>query len=99
MFPGAGVSYQTAAAFSACQILLEAVRRAGSLDGDKVREALAKYEANTAFGAYRVDQTGFQLAHKMIMFQWQDGKKAIVWPEELAAERPRFPTPPWNRRQ
>jgi branched-chain amino acid transport system substrate-binding protein len=99
MFPGAGVSYQTAAAFSACQILLEAVRRAGSLDADKVRDALATYEANTAFGAYRVDQTGFQLAHKMIMFQWQDGKKVIVWPEELAAERPRFPTPPWNKRQ
>jgi branched-chain amino acid transport system substrate-binding protein len=98
MFPGAGISYQTAAAFSACQILLEAVRRAGSLDGDPVRDALSKYEANTTFGAYRVDETGFQLAHKMIMFQWQDGKKVIVWPEELAAERPRFPTPPWNRR-
>lgn len=99
MFPGAGISYQTAAAFSACQILLEAVKRAGSIEADKVRDALAKYEANTAFGAYRVDQTGFQLAHKMIMFQWQDGKKVIVWPEELAAERPRFPTPPWNKRQ
>jgi branched-chain amino acid transport system substrate-binding protein len=99
MFPGAGVSYQTAGAYGACQILIEAVRRAGSLDGDKVRDALVKYEANTAFGAYRVDPTGFQLAHKMIMFQWQDGKKVIVWPEELAAERPRFPTPPWNKRQ
>lgn len=99
MFPGAGISYQTAAAFSACQILLEAVKRAGSLEADRLREALAKYEANTAFGAYRVDATGFQLAHKMIMFQWQKGKKIIVWPEELAAERPQFPTPPWKMRQ
>lgn len=98
MFPGAGISYQTAAAYGACTILLEAVRRVGFLDRDKVRDALASFEGNTAFGAYRVDQTGFQLAHKMIMFQWQDGKKVIVWPEELAADRPRFPTPPWNKR-
>ena len=41
---------------------------------------------------------GFQTAHKMVVFQWQDGKKAIVWPEELAADRPRFPTPPWSKR-
>jgi branched-chain amino acid transport system substrate-binding protein len=98
MFPGAGVSYQTAAAYSSCHILLEAIRRAGSVDRNKVRDALSKFEDNTAFGAYRVDGAGFQLAHKMIMFQWQDGKKAIVWPEELAADRPRFPTPPWSKR-
>jgi branched-chain amino acid transport system substrate-binding protein len=99
MFPGAGVSYQTAAAYSACQILLEAIKQANSLDRDRVRDALLTYETNTTFGAYRVDQTGFQLAHKMIVFQWQDGKKAIVWPEELAADRPRFPTPAWSQRR
>ena len=41
---------------------------------------------------------GFQIAHKMLMFQWQDGKKAIVWPEELAPVKARFPTPPWSQR-
>jgi hypothetical protein len=30
--------------------------------------------------------------------QWQDGKKVIVWPEELAPGKPRFPTPPWSQR-
>jgi branched-chain amino acid transport system substrate-binding protein len=98
MYPGVGASYQTAAAFAACQVLLDAVKRAGSLDRDKVRDAILKFDGNTAFGAFRVDPEGFQIAHKMLMFQWQDGKKAIVWPEELAADRPRFPTPPWNKR-
>jgi len=51
-----------------------------------------------AFGAFKVDQGGFQIAHKMVMFQWQDGKKAIVWPEELAPGRARFPTPPYSQR-
>jgi branched-chain amino acid transport system substrate-binding protein len=53
---------------------------------------------NTVYGAYKVDEGGFQTAHKMVLFQWQDGKKVIVWPEELAADRPRFPTPPWKQR-
>ena len=28
----------------------------------------------TAFGDYKVDQDGFQTAHKMVMLQWQDGR-------------------------
>jgi len=39
-----------------------------------------------------------QIAHKMITFQWQDGKKVIVWPEELASGKARFPTSPWSQR-
>jgi hypothetical protein len=34
----------------------------------------------------------------MLLFQWQDGQKVIVWPEELAPGKPRFPTPPWSQR-
>jgi hypothetical protein len=32
------------------------------------------------------------------MFQWQDGKKAIVWPDDLAPAKPRAPTPRWKER-
>jgi branched-chain amino acid transport system substrate-binding protein len=39
-----------------------------------------------------------QVAHKMVLFQWQDGKKVIVWPEELAPGKARFPPPPWSQR-
>ena len=35
---------------------------------------------NTAYGAFRVDRDGVQIGHKMLLFQWQDGKKVIVWP-------------------
>ena len=35
---------------------------------------------------------------KMLIVQWQDGKKVIVWPEELAPVKARFPTPPWSQR-
>ena len=56
------------------------------LDSEKLREAILKMDHNT------------EIAHKPVTFQWQDGKKAIVWPEELAANPPRFPTPPWSQR-
>jgi len=97
-FPGAGFSYQTVAGYGGCQIFVEAIRRAGSLDSGRIRDAILKFDTHTAYGAFKVDEGGFQTAHKMVTFQWQDGKKVIVWPEELAADRPRFPTPPWNKR-
>jgi branched-chain amino acid transport system substrate-binding protein len=97
-FPRAGLSYQTAQGYAACQILLEGIRRAGSLDGEKIREAILRMDLYTAFGRFKVDKNGVQVAHRMLTFQWQDGKKAIVWPEEFAVKGPRFPTPEWSKR-
>ncbi len=91
-------SYHSAAGYAGCLVYAEGVRRAGSLDSDKVREALLKLEMRTMFGDYKVDQDGFQVAHKMVVFQWSEGKKLTVWPEELSAAKPRFPTPPWTQR-
>jgi branched-chain amino acid transport system substrate-binding protein len=97
-FPGADLSYHSAAGYGGCQILVEAIRRVGSLDSEKLREAILKIDRNTVFGGFQVDRNGLQIAHKMVMFQWQDGRKVIVWPEELAPGKPRFSTPPWSQR-
>jgi branched-chain amino acid transport system substrate-binding protein len=91
-------SYHSAAGYAGCVIYAEAVKRAGSLDADKVREQLLKLETKTMFGDFKVDADGFQLTHKMVTFQWQGEKKVTVWPDELAQAKPRFPTPPWNQR-
>jgi branched-chain amino acid transport system substrate-binding protein len=97
-FPGADSSYHSAAGYGGCEILVDAIRRAGSRDGDKLREAVLRIDRNTVFGRFKVDPDGVQIGHKMLTVQWQDGKKVIVWPEELAQGKPRFPTPPWNQR-
>ena len=91
-------SYHSAAGYAGCIIYAEAVKRAGSLDADKVREQLLKLETKTMFGEYKVDADGYQTAHKMVTFQWQGEKKVTVWPDDLAQAKPRFPTPPWNQR-
>ena len=97
-FPGAAINYPSAAGYGGCQILAEAIRRAGSLDREKLRDAISKMDHNTVFGAFRVDRDGVQIGHEVVLFQWQDGKRVIVWPEELAAVKARFPTPPWSQR-
>ncbi len=91
-------SYHSAAGYAGCLVYAEAAKRAGSLEADKVREQLHKLEMRTIFGDFKVDQDGFQIAHKMVTFQWQGEKKITVWPDDLAQGKPRFPTPPWNQR-
>jgi branched-chain amino acid transport system substrate-binding protein len=91
-------SYHSAAGYAGCMIYAEAVKRANSLDADRVREQLLKLETKTIFGEYKVDADGFQVAHKMVTFQWQGEKKVTVWPDEMANGKPRFPTPAWNQR-
>jgi branched-chain amino acid transport system substrate-binding protein len=91
-------AYHTAAGYAGCLLYVEGAKRAGTLDADKVRDELLKLKTRTAFGDYAVDADGFQVAHKMVMLQWQDGKRVIVWPEDLSNAKPRFPMPPWNQR-
>ena len=97
-FLGADLSYHTAFGYGGCQILTEAIRRAGTRDSEKIRDAILKMDLNTVFGGFKVDRDGLQVAHKMVTFQWQDGKKVIVWPEDLASGKVLFPTPPWSQR-
>jgi branched-chain amino acid transport system substrate-binding protein len=97
-YPGADLSYHTAMGYGGCQVLVEAVKRAGSLDREKVRDTILKLDFHTVYGPFKVDPDGLQIGHKMLTLQWQDGKKVIVWPDELAPGKPRFPTPPWSQR-
>ena len=47
-FPGADLSYISASGYGSCQILVEAVRRAGSLHREKPRDAIRKAPARAA---------------------------------------------------
>ena len=92
-------SYHAPAAWSACHIQAEAIRRANALDSDKIRAELLKLKTTTAFGDYQVDERGFQTAHKMVLIQWQEGKRVTVWPGNLSEAKPLYPTPPWSQRK
>src|SRR5262245_1534059 len=88
---------QSANSYAGCQIFAEVVRRAGTADSDKLRATLVSRGIKDVLGDFAVDQRGFQIGQKAVTIQWQDGKQAVVWPDELASN-PRFPTPNWADR-
>jgi branched-chain amino acid transport system substrate-binding protein len=90
--------FHSADSYVACQLLVAAARRVGSLDSDKIREDILKLRTKTLLGDFAVDGRGFQIGHKAVTIQWQNGKQVVVWPDEVAAGKPRFPTPPWSQR-
>ena len=89
---------QSANGYAGCQLFVEAARRAGSIDSDRLREALLSLKTRTILGDFAIDERGFQIAHKAVTTQWQDGKQVVVWPDDVAVGKPRFPTPPWSGR-
>ncbi len=85
---GVEPSYHAAIAFAACQILEKAIRKTRSFDREKIRDVLATMDAMSIIGRYGVDKNGMQIKHFPINIQWQNGRKTIVWPEDIAAATP-----------
>jgi branched-chain amino acid transport system substrate-binding protein len=92
-------SFHAAGAYGSCQLFVEAARRAGSLDAEAMRQALLDLRTRTIFGEFAVDERGYQIAHRGLFVQWQDGEKVIVWPDGVATAEPRVPMPPWDQRR
>ncbi len=92
-------SFHAAGAYGSCRLLAQAVEMVGTLDDTAVRDTLLGMETTTVFGPFAVDERGYQVANQGVMIQWQDGEKAVVWPEDLATAEPRFPTPSWDDRE
>jgi branched-chain amino acid transport system substrate-binding protein len=89
---------QSANSYAGCHILAEAVHRAGTTGSEKLREVLLAVKTKTVLRDFAVDERGFQVGQKAVTIQWQDGKQAVVWPEESATGKLWFPIPPWHQR-
>ena len=73
--------------YAAAKVLEEAVRRAATLDTDKLRETLAELATETPLGGYKVDRSGAQVAARPLLLQIIRGRREIVWPEALATAK------------
>ncbi len=85
---GMAPSYHAATAYAAGQILEQAVKKAGDLNKDKMRDMFSKMETTTIIGRYGVDATGKQIRHFPLIIQIQNGQAVAVWPPELAEADP-----------
>ena len=81
-------SYHAASAYAAGQILEAAVRKSQSLDRERIRDTLSVLDTMTVMGRYGVDRDGKQVRHFAVTVQWQNGRKEIVAPPELATAKP-----------
>lgn len=67
--------------YAAVQILADALKRAGSTDGEKLRAALAATDLDTVAGHITFDGNG-QGTTPTLVTQLQDSKVVLVWPLE-----------------
>ncbi len=78
--------------YMAVYVLKDAIERAGSLDSDKVVEALEKTDMEGVYGRLRFDPKSHQVIPAFepkegavgSILQWQAGKRVVVFPKSIA---------------
>jgi len=95
---GAEPGYHAGGGYGTGQVLEAAIKKAGSLDKDKLRQALLQLDTTTAFGRYKVDSTGQQIAKPGYSIQWINGVRQTILPESAATAKPVYPFKDWSKR-
>jgi branched-chain amino acid transport system substrate-binding protein len=91
--------YYAAFGFVAGTVLEAAVKKAGSIDTEKVRDVLTTLKLGTVMGKHEVDpSTYMQIGVRGLLVQIQNGKREVVWPEEYKTAEPKLPIPAWDKR-
>ncbi len=93
--------------YSSTWILYYAIEKAGSVDPDKIREALASIvldlpseEVNVILPYTKIDlrEEGQNPHTAICLAQIREGKFRIVWPVEYATVEAKWPAPSWEER-
>ena len=90
--------YQAAESTAAVLVYVDALRRAGSFDTEKIRKALSATEIETFYGNIKFDKTGKNIAKPMVLRQIQNGKYKVVAPTKWATSKLIHPRPKWSQR-
>ena len=91
---GHNPSYQSAESTAAGLAFQYAIQKAGSIDPQKVRDALASLDIMTFYGEIRFDSTGANTFKPMATIQIQNGGLVTVFPSNVANAQLAYPTPP-----
>jgi branched-chain amino acid transport system substrate-binding protein len=81
---GATPSYHAAEAGASLLVLANAIQQADSLNTTAVRAKLGSMHVMNFFGEFQIDSRGLQIAHSMVLVQWQVGLKKVVRPASVA---------------
>lgn len=98
-YPDYGViPYQAAESTASVLVYVDAFERAGALDAEKVRDAIAATDMQTFYGNVKFAPTGQNIAKPMALRQIIDGKYKVVAPTKWAETPVIFPKPVWAKR-
>ena len=86
--------YHGAAAYAACHVIADALKRARSFLNTDIKQALSETDMMTAFGPVKFIAWGKmknQNRATAYVVQWIDGKLEVVWPVEYATMPLQYP--------
>src|SRR5438445_2111988 len=84
-------TYHSGEAGAAVVVLADAIQTANSTDTTNVRQAISNMHIMTFFGQFKVDATGKQSGHSMVLVQWQNGELAVVAPAIVTSGTVKYP--------
>ncbi len=90
-------NYHAAIAYAAMQVTGAAIKKAGTIDRNKVWQALRTMTASYIMGTWKVDKNNLN-THEGLTFQILNGQRKIVWPKRLAEVPYKLPLPKWKDR-
>ena len=93
-YEGKKVPYQTAQASAAVYVFKDAFERAGTLDKEAVRDAIAETDLSTFYGQIKFSEAGNNIAKPMVLRQIQDGEYNVVAPSAFASHALNWPRKP-----
>lgn len=81
---GAQIDYPAAQAYAAGLVALCCAERAGALDDRALENAAARLRCTTFYGRFGLGPDRVQIDHEILVVQWRDGVKRVVWPQARA---------------
>jgi len=95
--------YGTSSSYMVPYVLKDAIERAGSLKSDAIIEALEKTDMMGVYGRIKFDPQSHQVVPSLepeegavgTVFQWQAGKRVVVFPKSIAMGE--IQLPPWMK--
>jgi branched-chain amino acid transport system substrate-binding protein len=90
---GSDPPYAAAQAFAAGILYARCLRETEDTRDEVIKVAAQRLVCQTLFGKFQLDpNSGLQMGHQVVIVQWQQGQRRVVWPLEQA-ERPLFSRP------
>lgn len=88
-----GPAYPAAQAFAAGLLFARCLREnGGNIDDEAQLAAANQLACTTLYGKFRLDpSTGLQAEHRVLLIQWQQNVRRVVWPPEYAERALHYP--------